>query len=134
MNVVFLESNGNIDADTEQWSPQLGAGVKANIEEGLQWWVDLLALHTDVHDLNFHIDYTYADQPVEISYEPINRGSQDFTLWIEEFFRAVDVPPAGGFSTEIREFNHRQRVANDTNWSFTIFVVNAENDPNDQFR
>lgn len=133
VNVVFLESNGAIDADTEQWTEELRIGVKDRIEEGLQWWVDLLALHSDVHTLSFNVDYTYADQPVEISYEPISRGSQDFTLWIEEFFRAVQVPAASGFSTEIREFNHRQRVSDNTNWSFTIFVVNADNDANDQF-
>ena len=52
---------------------------------------------------------------------------------MEEFFRTVDVPASSSFSTEIREFNHRQRVANDTNWSFTIFVVNSESDVDHQF-
>ena len=132
-NVVFLESNGAIDDDTEQWNDELAEGVKANIEEGLQWWSDSLGQYTDVHELNFHVDYTFADDPVEISYEPISRGSQDFTLWIEEFYRSVDVAPSAGFTEEIRTFNHQQRLKHDTNWSFTIFVVNAENDPNDRF-
>lgn len=133
VNVVFLESNGAIDPDTEDWNAELAAGVKANIEEGLQWWIDTLGDHSDLHYLNFHVDYTYADNPVETSYEPISRGSQDFTLWIEEFYRDVGVEPSPGFSEEIREFNHQQRVSHGTNWSFTIFVVNAENDPNDRF-
>ena len=133
VNVVFLESNGAIDEDTEQWTPELAEGVKANIEAGLDWWSDTLDQFSDVHELNFHVDYTFADEPVEISYEPISRGSQDFVLWIEEFFRAVDVAPSPGFTREIRTFNHQQRLQHDTNWSFTIFVVNAENDPNDRF-
>jgi len=133
VNVVFLESNGAIDPDTEDWNAELATGVKANIEEGLQWWIDTLGDHSDLHYLNFHVDYTYADNPVETSYEPISRGSQDFTLWIEEFYRDVGVEPSPGFSEEIREFNHQQRVSHGTNWSFTIFVVNAENDPNDRF-
>lgn len=133
VNVVFLESNGAIDADTEQWNEELATGVKGRIEEGLQWWTDTLALHSDKHYLNFNVDYTYADDPVEVSYEPISRGSQAFTLWIEEFFRATDTPSSPGFTTEIRNFNHQTRIENDANWSFTIFVVNADNDPNDRF-
>lgn len=133
VSVVFLESNGMIDPDTEQWTSELANGVKANIEEGLQWWVDTLALSTDVHELNFKIDYTLADDPVEIPYEPISRPSQDFQLWMEDFFRAVNVPSQPGFSDEIYQFNHSQRLQNNANWSFTIFVVNTENDPNDLF-
>lgn len=133
VNVVFLESNGAIDPDTEDWNEELAALVKSNVEEGLQWWIDTLGKHSNVHYLNFHVDYTYADNPVETSYEPIARGSQDFILWIEEFYRDVGLPSMPGFSEEIREFNHQQRVMHGTNWSFTIFVVNADNDPNDRF-
>ena len=133
VNVVFLESNGKIDTSTEDWTPELTAEVKATIEEGVTWWSDTLALYTDVHELNFNFDYQYADNPIETAYEPISRPSQDVELWVEEFFRAVDIPEAAGFSTEIREFNHRQRVLHNSNWSFTIFVVNAEQDPNDRF-
>ena len=133
VNVVLLESNGQIDADTEDWTPEAVEDLKVRIDEGLQWWVDALAKYSDVHYLNFHVDYTYADNPVESSYEPISRDSQDFSIWMEEFFRTVDIPESPSFSTEIREFNHRQRVASDTNWSFTIFVVNSENDLDHQF-
>lgn len=133
VNVVFLESNGRIDANTENWTPAQTEAVKANIDAGLQWWTDTLKQYSDVHTLNFEVDYTFADNPVETSYEPISRNSQDFTLWIEEFFRTVDVPSASGFSTEIRNFNHQQRLAHDTNWSFTIFVVNTEQDADNFF-
>lgn len=133
VNVVLLESDGSIDASTEDWTPELIAGVKENIEEGLQWWIDTLALYSDRHQLNFVVDYTRADAPFETGYEPISRGSQDFSLWIDEFFRSENIPPSAGFTDEIRAFNHQQRVAHDTNWSFTIFVVNSENDPNGRF-
>lgn len=133
VNVVFMESNGEVDKDTEEWTDELRDQVKENIEEGLQWWVDTLAIHSDVHELSFEVDYTHADTPVETKYEPISRSSNDFRFWIEEFFREVEVPAASGFTTEIRNYNHIQRVEHDTNWSFTIFVVNAENDDNGLF-
>lgn len=133
VNVVFMESNGEIDEDTEDWTDELRDQVKENIEGGLQWWVDTLALHSDVHQLSFEVDYTHADTPVETKYEPISRNSNDFRFWIEEFFREVDVPSASGFTTEIRNYNHMQRLEHDTNWSFTIFVVNSANDENGLF-
>lgn len=133
VNVVFLESNGAIDPDTEQWTPALASSVKTNIEQGVQWWSDTLAKYSDVHSVDFTVDFTLADNPVEIGYEPISRPSQDFVRWIEEFYRHESVPQAAGFTTEIRNYNHRQRVAHDANWSFTIFVVNADNDPNSMF-
>lgn len=133
INVVLLESNGAVDPSSEDWTPELVEQVKANIEEGALWWSETLAMYSDVHELNFTFDYQFADTPFSSSYEPITRPSQDVAIWVEEFFREVDVPASAGFATEIREFNHRQRMKHDTNWSFTIFVVNADNDPNDRF-
>jgi|GEM_PF-3444370 len=133
VNVVFLESNGQLDANTEDWNDELRDGVKANIEEALTWWQETLAMYTDVHKLDFTVDYTLADDPVETKYEPISRHSRDFRFWIEDFFRSQDVSPSSGFSNEIRNYNHLQREAHDTNWSFTIFVVNADNDEDGVF-
>ena len=128
VNVVFLESNGAVDASTEDWNEELREGVKANIEEALTWWQDTLALYSDVHQLDFTVDYTLADDPVETRYEPISRNSNDFRFWIEDFFRSQDGSPSIGFTNEIFDYNHAQRLVHDTNWSFTIFVVNADND------
>jgi hypothetical protein len=133
VSVVLLESDGSRDPDTEDWTPELVAGVKANIEEGLQWWSDTLAIYSDVHALKFHVDYTYADNPVPTGYEPISRHSDDFVLWMEDFLGTVGQSSPAGFSTDIRNFNHQQRVDSGTNWAFTIFVVNADNDVDGKF-
>ena len=133
VNVVLLESDGSVDPDTEQWRPELVEPVKANIEEGLQWWSDTLDKFSDVHDVTFTYNYTYADDPVETGYEPISRPSDDFVLWIDDFFAEVGVESNTGFSDAIRTFNHEQRLEYDANWSFTIFVVNADEDPDNRF-
>ena len=133
VSVVLMESDGSIDEDTEQWQPDQIQAVKENIEAGLQWWTDTLAIHSDRHTLNFEIDYTFADQPVSTGYEPISRPSDDFILWIEDFFDASGVASPASFSQDIRHFNHQQRQEHDANWAFTIFVVNSEADPNDRF-
>ena len=123
---MLLESNGAIDENVHDWTSDKIAEVRDSVEEGVLWWSDAIREYTDVHELNFNFDYTYLENPVSISYEPIERRSQEFNLWIEEFYREVGVAPAVGFSQEIREFNHQQRLEHDTNWSFTIFVVNSD--------
>ena len=133
VSVVLLESNGAIDADTESWQPEQVADVKRTIAEGLTWWEDLLAAQNSVHSLNFVTDFTYVDQPIQTGYEPISRRSDDFTLWIEDFFTEVGVGGSASFSERIRVFNHHQRLRHNTNWAFTVFVVNADQDADRRF-
>jgi len=128
VTVVFFESDGSEDASTEDWNTAHANEVKTRIEEGLQWWVDTLALQSSVHELNFEIDYTYADNPVPIGIEPISRVATDLDIWVGEFLDHVGAERTDHIDDDVRLYNHSQRVANDTNWAFTLFVVNAEND------
>ncbi|MCA9148371.1 MAG: hypothetical protein KDA92_03680, partial [Planctomycetales bacterium] len=133
VTVVLMESDGSIDADQEDWTAGEINRVKSRVQEGMQWWSDTLELQNSVHELNFSYDWTYADQPVATGYEPIARPSDDFTLWIDDFFAAANAPEGTDFSERIRAFNDRQRVAHQTHWAFTIFVVDAANDPDNRF-
>ncbi len=133
VSVVLLESNGSEDENLENWTNAQINQVKDNVRDGLQWWEDLLDLQQTSHWLNFTIDFKYADQPIETGYEAISRPSDDFALWINDFFRTADVPSGSSFSQRIRQFNHEQRIRHDANWAFTIFVVNAKNDPDNRF-
>ncbi|MHC2066932.1 hypothetical protein ACYFX5_05645 [Bremerella sp. T1] len=133
VSVVFFESNGTVDANTENWNTAHANQVKQNIEEGLQWWEDTLALQTDVHDLDFQIDYTYADAPISIGIEPITRVATDFEIWVGAFLDSVGAERTGEIDNDVRLFNHSQRVAHGANWAFTIFVINAQNDTNGFF-
>jgi hypothetical protein len=133
VTVVLLESNGQRDANTENWTTGQIERVKQNVREGLAWWETQLDAQNSVHDLNFTIDFQYADQPIATSYEPISRPSDDFVLWMEDFFATAAVEPTGDFSHRIRQFNHQQRVTHDTHWAFTIFVVNAASDSDRRF-
>ncbi|QDU75013.1 hypothetical protein Pan97_20330 [Bremerella volcania] len=133
VTVVFFESDGTTDPNTENWNATHTNQVKQRIEEGLQWWVDTLALQSNVHQLNFEIDYTYADNPIPIGIEPITRVATDLDIWVSEFLDYVGAERSDKIDNDVRLFNHSQRVANDTNWAFTIFVINAENDSDGLF-
>jgi hypothetical protein len=133
VNVVLLESNGQVDGSSENWTAPQIADVKLRIEQGMQWWVETLENFSPNSYLNFNFDFTYADNPLSTSYEPISRPSDDYPLWVDEFLDEVGYLSNGSLSDDIRAFNHSQRVAHDSNWSFTIFVVNNAVDGDKQF-
>ncbi len=137
VNVVLLESDGRIDPSIENWTPQKIAEVKQKVVEGVTWWKDLLDAQGSVHELNFHFDFEHADTPFQTPYEPISRVSQDFRLWVADFLDHVGHGGLGGdigISKGMLAFNHAERVASGSDWAFTIFVVNSEQDPDDRFQ
>lgn len=138
VTAVFMESVGTVntstqDASSEDWTPALIAETKQRISEGLQWWVDTLAAQGSVHELEFQVDWTYADDPVETLYEPIRRTSNAYLDWTDDFLNEVGFNRTGDAREDIWDFNHAQRVQFGTNWAFTIFVVNSTNDLDDSF-
>ncbi len=140
VNVVLMESNDVLSSDNptvgtaleENWTPASIASVKQKVTDGLEWWVDTLAEITDKHQLSFNIDFTHADSPVSTRFEPITQPSTDYQFWIYDFLNS-QVDTTGSFTTDVKTFNHQQREAKNTNWAFTIFVVNDENDANHRF-
>jgi hypothetical protein len=125
---VFVESSGTLDPSTEDWTPAHKQEVIQKIESGLDWWRQLLATKSNKHTLEFVIDRTFADAPFVSQYEPINRRSNDYALFVNEFLvdRGFNQNPL--LESNMRAFNHAQRLKLQTDWSFTIFVVNSMND------
>ncbi len=130
---VFLESNGQIDPNTENWTPELKKSVLDKIEVGLNWWKQLLATKSSVHTLDFVLDKTYADTPVPTPFEPISRISNSYSDWVSQFLSDVGFFQSSQLDANIRSFNHSQRLKLNTDWSFTIFVVNSQNDSDGSF-
>jgi hypothetical protein len=130
---VLFESNGGIDPSTENWTPATIASTLTKIREGLQWWVETLENYSDHHSLEFVIDTTFADTPVSTPYEPIARRSQDHETYVGDFLDQQGFGDAGSIEAAIRGFNHQARLEHQTDWAFTIFIVNSSNDFDGQF-
>lgn len=133
VNVVLMESDSSMapfDVSTENWTASEIASVKANIAAGLKWWEDTLDAIPNVRDglLKFTVDWTHADSPVHTGYEPINRTSQEFGNWVYDFLGSVGFTQTGNFLTDLRAYNNAQRLAHNSNWSYTIFVVDDSHD------
>lgn len=148
VSVVLFESNpaispgdnntppaGGIDAPAENWTAGTIAAVKSNIEQGLQWWEKTLDDLPGVREglLDFEIDWTFADAPVQTGYEPIARTSNEFVLWMYDFLNVVGFNQTGNFSTDVRAYNNFKRQQSGKDWAFTIFVVNNEVDQDNVF-
>ncbi|PQO40870.1 hypothetical protein C5Y97_04640 [Blastopirellula marina] len=133
VSVVFFESNGTGTNNTENWTETHRNEVKQRIEEAMQWWEDMLAAQSSVQELNFDIDYTYADNPVPIGVEPISQAATSFDTWVGTFLDYAGADRTDEIDNDVRRFNNQQRTDHDTNWAFTIFVINAENDSDGLF-
>jgi hypothetical protein len=133
VTAVFLESDGEIDEESEDWTPALIDQTLGRIESGMDWWSRMLNSKSQVHDLEFNIDLTFVNHVFYTRYEPIARRSQDHTLWVSDFLDEQGYDEPQDIETRIRLFNDDQRILNDTDWSFTFFVVNATADANGAF-
>jgi hypothetical protein len=158
VNVVLMESDPTlapydnnplnhptqpgIGAEIEDWDGtgtaiNSIAAVKNKVLASLQWWKDTLVTmfpNAPGNLQNFHINWEYADNPVRTGYEPIARTSNEFvgaqpgTGWLYDFLDLVDFNTTGNFSSDIRAYNDYTRQQANTDWAFTIFVVNNAND------
>lgn len=133
VTVVFFESQGSVS--TEDWDNTQRDEVKVKINDALQWWEDALAQQTSVPNqtLNFQIDYQYADNPIPVNVEPIANKASDLADWVGPFLDTVGAERTSYIENDVRRFNNSQRIAHDTNWAFTIFVINSQNDADGLF-
>lgn len=130
---VFLESDGSIDTESQDWTPGEFDEVLGKIESGLDWWRETLDGLGSSHSLEFVIDTTYALDPVEIGYEPIDRSSSHYNSYVNDFLVAIDARPPGPLNDAMHAFNDGQRILHDADWSWTIFVIDSSDDADGLF-
>jgi len=126
---VLLESDGRIDLSTEDWTTAQISQVLANIQAGVDWWVQTLAELDTQHSLEFVLDTSFATSPFRTPYEPISRISNDYVNYVGHFLTSQGYDGSSiSLEDAILDFNHDQRIKNDADWAFTIFVVDDTND------
>ncbi|MFG0260945.1 MAG: protein containing Planctomycete extracellular domain protein, partial [Novipirellula sp. JB048] len=125
---VFFESDGSIDPQSQHWTADEIDEVLAKIDEGVHWWSEALDALDTVHTLEFVIDDTYAKTPVPTPYELIDRNSEGYQLAVAPFMDSLGYPGSTALQNAVMAFNHDQRIALETDWAFTIFVVDSSDD------
>jgi hypothetical protein len=138
VNVILPESTGAADVDTEDWNSTMEDRVRTEIVQGLNdlsGYYDTFGGKSSLRPswtYHFHMGRTNAE--ARTSYEPIQHTQPEEYLWIGEIFDNLGYAPDPDIWEQGRHFNGDQRLADGTNWAFTIFVANSLNDADGYFR
>lgn len=145
VSVVFVESNGKTDPNTEDWSEARKSQVLNEIMTGLDWWTR--------QNTNVPLSFVYESQTLGTSYEPITRPYYQESLWIPQLMallgegnnttniaNEIMEEGVGGVGqsdisasalnrfTSTRNYCNKLRTRLNTDWAFMIFVVDSAND------
>ncbi len=114
--IVFVESDGSIDPNVEDWTQQEVDQALSGILRGLHWWK--LIYPWSVARPNFFYQVLF----ITTGYEPANHG-RNWEPWMKD---VLDRARCGGGENI---YEHARRCANiirqvaSTDWAFIIFVV-----------
>ncbi|RMF05921.1 MAG: hypothetical protein D6768_00235 [Chloroflexi bacterium] len=127
VGIVLVESNGAVDPSTEDWTSDEKQLVFTEIVNALNWWAQL--------NPDANLSFVYDDHftsPLPTSLEPITRPYWHEYYWISEAMTALGYSGSNYFS-QVRDYDNALRTAYNTDWAFTIFVVDSSNDSDNKF-
>ena len=121
VGLIFVESNGQLDTDTEDWTTTEMDAVKAGVTAGINWWVE--------NPLAPHLNWTLDVSIVQTKYEPITRPMSDTLLWV------TDAMSGMGYDglLAVYDYVNDLRVSHSSDWTFAIFVIDSSNDLDGRF-
>jgi hypothetical protein len=130
VGVIFLESNGLIDPNRENWTSTEESNVQSQIDQSLTWWSNQNAYAGVTFVLDVH-------KSVPTSYEPILHPSAitDPTyekLWVSEAMASLGYS-SGDWMKRTRDYVNAMRTAKMTNWAYTMFIVDSSVDVDGNF-
>lgn len=126
VGIVYLESNGAVDPNTEDWTYEEMDNVFDEIYAGLDWWA--------TRDPKAKLSFTYNLRLfVPTSYEPITRPYYDQSLWITDAMNSMGYTTYSSYFDNVYDHNNYLRWFFGTDWAYTFFVVDSSNDADGQF-
>ena len=125
VGVIFLESNGSIDPNTENWTPTEESNVQNEINQALTWW----AGQNTFAGISFTLDVHLA---VPTSYEPIIHPSAITNdawekLWVCEAMAGLGYS-SGDWMKRTRDYINAIRTTYNTDWAYAVYVVDSSAD------
>ena len=127
VGIVLPESNGLVDPSGEDWTAQERDLVAGKIVAAMDWW----ASRDERAQLSFVYD-NIAAHTFPTSVEPITRPHSDQKYWIADTMAAKGFGD-GNYFDQVRAYNNYLRQQYQTDWAFTIFVVDSSADIDNTF-
>lgn len=118
--VIFPESDGTLDANTETWSEARKSQVLSEIMAGHEWWTR--------QNPRSPLSFTYVTHTLATKYEPITRPYYHEAYWIPDVLSKLGY--SGSRFTAARDYVNDLREEYDADWGFVIFVLDSANDTN----
>ena len=130
VGVIFLESNGTTDPNTESWTPTEETTVQNEINQSLTWW----ASQNLYAGVSFTLD---VHKSVPTRYEPIIHPSAITNnaweqLWVSEAMAYLGYS-SGDWIKRTRDYLNAIRTSYGTDWAFAVYVVDSSTDANGLF-
>ncbi|GIK38471.1 MAG: hypothetical protein BroJett011_23040 [Chloroflexota bacterium] len=128
VGIVLIESNGAVDPSTENWTSDEKQLVFNEIMTALNWWATL--------EPKAQLSFVYDDHfstPLPTRVEPITRPFTDQQYWISDAMKALGYNSTSYF-TSVRNYDNALRTLYQTDWAFTIFVVDSSADADNHFK
>jgi hypothetical protein len=127
VGIVLVESDGSVDPSTEDWTADEKQLVFSEIVAALNWWAEL----EPRANLSFIYDDHFSN-PIPVSMEPITRPYYHQQYWIDEAMTALGYSTSSYF-TAVRDYDNYLRTTYQTDWAFTIFIVDSSTDGDNRF-
>ncbi len=127
VGIVLVESNGSVDPSTEDWTDDEKQLVFSEIVAALNWWAE--------RELRANLSFVYDDHfsnPLPTGVEPITRPYSDQRYWIADAMGNLGYS-ASSYFTRVRDYNNDLRATYQTDWAFTMFVVDSSVDSDNHF-
>ncbi len=127
VSVIFMESNGNIDPNSENWNGLQMADIGDGITSGISWWIAKKPTNVAT---TLYMAFNYD---IPTSYEPITRPQSNEDLWINDAMDNLSVPYYPDYKDRVKDYEFNLINSNNMDWAFTIFAVNSFNDADGKF-
>jgi len=127
--VIFVESDGSIDPQTENWISSRESQCVSEIQNGLNW----VSVQNPDADLSFtyHFYYGRTNSDAQTGYEPINRHYYEDDLWQNEIMGNFGY--SGSNVYRQRYFINDIIDGDDTHWGVIVWVVDSAVDTDGMF-
>ncbi|NIM22336.1 MAG: hypothetical protein GTN64_07970 [Candidatus Latescibacteria bacterium] len=126
VQLIFPESNGAMEKDTEEWSnAELSAATSGAVSA-------MLHFQTEYSYLPMNYVFNVLER-VPTRFEPISHNMGDDHVWIKDVMMSLGYTlddPAGA----VHAFNNDGKKRYGTDWVFTAFTANSENSPLHRFK
>ena len=122
VGIILPESAGN----GENWTTEEKNAVVNEIQAGLNWWK---STGGELANLNFEYDLQLG---IPTTYEPINHPQSEEGLWIDNVMYNLGYT-SGDYWDRVYAYENDIRNQYQTDWAFTIFVVDSSADVDGKF-